>query len=117
MYRSGFIEQHLHRRLDDLPKVPYDSVCVSQEFWRHGTTNLFFNYGDGFIVKFTPAGALVYSTFIGSSGDDSVSALAVDSTGNVYFTGATSSTDFGVTAGAFQRSYGGYYTLPFFTVT
>jgi hypothetical protein len=37
---------------------------------------------------------LVYGTFLGGSGDDEASSIAVDSGGNVYLTGYTDSTDF-----------------------
>ena len=38
--------------------------------------------------------ALVYSTYLGGSGGDQGSGIAVDSSGNAYLTGVTSSTDF-----------------------
>jgi hypothetical protein len=37
---------------------------------------------------------LVYSTYLGGSGDDQPTGIAVDSTGSVYLTGYTDSTDF-----------------------
>jgi hypothetical protein len=63
------------------------------------------NYGDAFVFKMNPTGtALVYSTYIGGTGDDLSWGLAVDSNGNAYITGYTSSSDFPTTAGAFQTS-------------
>jgi uncharacterized protein (TIGR03437 family) len=70
--------------------------------------NEFYNLGDAFIAKLNPTGtALLYSTYLGGEGDDAVSAIAVDSAGNLYATGATTSTNFPVTAGAFQTKYAG----------
>jgi len=43
---------------------------------------------DGFVAKFTAAGALVYSTFVGSSGDDYDQDIGVDSQGNAWIAGA-----------------------------
>ena len=50
---------------------------------------------DAFAVKVNPAGdALVYSTYLGGSGDDQGAAIAVDGAGNAYVTGETISPDF-----------------------
>jgi len=50
---------------------------------------------DAFVAMFNPAGsALVYSTYLGGSGDDGGYAIAVDSSGDAYVTGGTSSIDF-----------------------
>jgi uncharacterized protein (TIGR03437 family) len=76
--------------------------------------NEFLNTGDGFVTKLNPTGtALIYSTLFGGPGDDCVSAIAVDSSSNVYMTGSTSSANLPATAGAFQPSYKGYFALPF----
>jgi uncharacterized protein (TIGR03437 family) len=56
---------------------------------------------DVFVVKLDPGGNIVYSTYFGGSGDDSAAAMAVGADGSVYVTGATTSTDFPVTAGAY----------------
>jgi len=55
------------------------------------------NHGgsDAFISKLTSAGSdLVYSTFLGGSGTDRATAIAVDSSGNAFVTGFTQSSDF-----------------------
>jgi len=76
--------------------------------------NAFYHLGDGFIAKLNPAGtALLYSTFLGGSGDDAVTAIAVDASGSLYATGATSSVDFPVTGGGLQKTYAGPLILPF----
>lgn len=52
-------------------------------------------------------GSLVYSTWIGGSGDEWALDLEVGANGRVTLAGCTSSTDFPVTANAFQTTYGG----------
>ena len=57
---------------------------------------------DGFLLKVNTAGtALLYSTYLGGTNIDLANAVAVDSTGNAYVAGGTSSTDF-PTRDAFQ---------------
>ena len=50
---------------------------------------------------------LVYSTYLGGSGMDNGSGIAVDSSGNAYVAGVTDSTDFPTTPGASQSNLGG----------
>jgi hypothetical protein len=60
---------------------------------------------DVFVTKLNAAGtALVYSTYIGGSGSEGGTAIAVDGSGNVYVTGYTFSTNYPVTPGAFQTT-------------
>ncbi len=62
---------------------------------------------DAFITKINPAGtAIVYSTYLGGSGDDFAEAVTVDSFGAVYVTGNTFSTDFPM-VNPIQGIYGG----------
>jgi RHS repeat-associated protein len=54
-------------------------------------------YPDAFVSKLNPAGnALVYSTYLGGSGNDFANGIAVDSSGDAYVTGVTVSTNFPV---------------------
>jgi hypothetical protein len=63
---------------------------------------------DGFVTKLNPTGsALVYSTFIGGSSSDGVSAIALDASGNAFLTGSTTSGDFPTIPGAIQTVPGG----------
>jgi len=58
---------------------------------------------DAFVTKIDPAGtSLVYSTYLGGSGSDTVFGIAVDQGGSAYLAGATTSSDFPTTSGAFQ---------------
>ena len=63
---------------------------------------------DLFVTKISAAtNTIVYSTYLGGNGfDDGVVGIAVDSAGNAYVNGRTSSTDFPVTPGAFQTIIG-----------
>ncbi|HEX4378848.1 MAG TPA: SBBP repeat-containing protein, partial [Candidatus Acidoferrum sp.] len=76
---------------------------------------------NAFVTKLNSAGsALVFSTYLGGSGAsgkfDSATGVAVDSTGNVYVTGTTPSTDFPITAAnAFQIVNNGTPLNGFFT--
>jgi hypothetical protein len=65
-------------------------------------------YSCAIVSEVSPTGsALVYSTYLGGTGGDQGSAIALDTTGNAYVTGFTRSTDFPVTPGAFQTICGG----------
>lgn len=57
---------------------------------------------DAFVVKVDPSAVVVATVFLGGSGDDTGQAIAVDSAGNPYVTGDTTSADFPTTPSAFQ---------------
>lgn len=62
---------------------------------------------DAFIAKFTPDGqSLVYSTYLGGSGNDEATGVAVDANGNAYVTGGTASSNFPI-SDALQSTFGG----------
>jgi hypothetical protein len=59
---------------------------------------------DAFVAKLNAAGsALIYSTFLGGSGNDQANAISIDSSGNAYVAGYTYSPDF-PTVNALQGS-------------
>jgi len=60
---------------------------------------------DAFIAKLGPTGALVYSTYLGGTGDDEGLGIATDGTGAAFVTGDTSG--FFPTLNASQNTYGG----------
>lgn len=65
---------------------------------------------DAFVTELDPTGSnLVFSTYLGGTGNDQALALAQDASGNTYVVGGTESADFPVTPGAFQGAgaYGG----------
>lgn len=66
---------------------------------------------DMFVAKFDPSlSKLLYSTYLGGTDNDGLygPSMAIGSSGNVYVTGMTNSSDFPVTAGSFSHTFGGY---------
>jgi hypothetical protein len=62
---------------------------------------------DAFIIKLSPDGqTLIYSTYLGGSGDEQADGIVVDSPGNVFITGLTNSLDFPM-QNAWQPEIGG----------
>ncbi len=62
---------------------------------------------DAFLTKFDRTGsALVYSTYLGGTGNDTGNAISLDSSANVYLAGTTNSTNFPV-VNAFQPAVAG----------
>ena len=59
---------------------------------------------DGFYVKLSPAGQLLYGTYIGGNAYEYTTGIAVDTAGNVYISGASSSSSasFPQTANAYN---------------
>ncbi len=58
-----------------------------------------------FVSKLNPSGtALIYSTYLGGSTQETAYGLSVDSSGNAYVVGQTASKDFPTTTGALQTS-------------
>jgi hypothetical protein len=83
--------------------------------WTNSPNNIYFNghqssFGggthDGFIAKFDPAGALLWGTYYGGTAIDRDLVCSVNSTGDLYVSGNTRSTN-NIASGGFQNSYGG----------
>ena len=67
-----------------------------------------------FVSKLNAAGtALVYSTYVGADGSSQANGIAVDSAGDAYITGFTTSDIFPTTTGAFQTEPGSDATNAF----
>ncbi|HBI45075.1 MAG TPA: hypothetical protein DDY78_19785 [Planctomycetales bacterium] len=66
---------------------------------------------DAFLAKIDPnlsgTASLLYGTYLGGSGTDVGTGVAVDAADNAYIVGRTTSTNLPATAGAFQQSNGG----------
>src|SRR6185312_3241064 len=59
---------------------------------------------DALVFQFTPAGARVWATYYGGTGEDDGRCIAVDASDNVYVDGITNSTNFPCSPGAFQTT-------------
>lgn len=91
----------------DFPTTP---GAFQTEFAGAGLYDLI---GDAFVLKLNPSGsALIYSTYLGGSGADPGDTLAVDSSGNAYIGGWTSSIDFPTTPGSVAPAHAGGVGCP-----
>ncbi|HHT9105979.1 MAG TPA: beta strand repeat-containing protein [Candidatus Wujingus californicus] len=65
---------------------------------------------DAFVTEINSTGAsLVYSTYLGGAADDQGRSIAVDTSGNAYITGITSSADFPTSSAIYGGISGGTY--------
>lgn len=72
---------------------------------------------EGFVTKLnSTASGLVYSTFLGGSGGDSISGLGLNNRGMAFVTGKTTSTDFPTTPSGFKRTLAAETTNAFVTM-
>jgi len=61
---------------------------------------------DAVVLKLNPAGSqLLYATYFGGSGMETVGGLAIDASGDACVSGTTNSMDLPVTSGAFQTTW------------
>ncbi|HEX8408137.1 MAG TPA: SBBP repeat-containing protein [Thermoanaerobaculia bacterium] len=64
-------------------------------------------YNEAFVAKLDGNGKLIYSTYLGSNGQDTATGIAADQQGHAYVTGEFSSLGAPFTAGAYQTSPNG----------
>lgn len=62
---------------------------------------------NAFLAKFSSSGSLLWSTYLGGSGNDEANGVACDISGNVYITGVAESTSGIATSNGYQQSIGG----------
>ena len=116
---SSYLGGSFLDRAYDMALDPQGNICVvgktnSVDF--PNTTGCFNNSLNGedydiFAMKLDQTGTeLLFSTYIGGSGNDCVDdelSLVLDLNGNLYITGTTKSSDFPTTRGCFDDSYNG----------
>ena len=77
---------------------------------KNGAFSVYGGMEDAFAACLDSAGLLSWATYLGGGGGDVATGIGLDSAGNVYVGGFTSSTAFPTTAGAPQQAYrGGMY--------
>ncbi len=62
---------------------------------------------DAFLEKFSSSGSHIWGTYFGGSGNDYNGLISVDSFGNIYMCGMTTSTNGIATSGTYQTNYQG----------
>jgi hypothetical protein len=80
----------------------------------HPIQSAFGGTWDSFVVKLSPSGTPVYSTYLGGSATDYSARIAADASGRAYVTGLTLSTNFPV-VNPWQAAHGGGYSDVFVT--
>lgn len=104
--------------LDKYDDVTVTGYTASSDFLTYNAFNSTFGGAiDVFVFRLSSTGSyLIYSTFVGGSLYDWGSAIAVDSSLNVYVTGHTSSNNF-PTVNAYNSTYGQAYDVFIFKLS
>jgi hypothetical protein len=84
------------------------SSTYSAAFQLNNGVESYTGQSDLLLVEIDPAAnSQLFSTYLGTAGNDSPGGLAIDSQGNIYIAGSTDGTDLPVTSGAPQSVLGG----------
>jgi hypothetical protein len=81
---------------------------VTSDAFQNSLSKLSGDYSEAFLTKLNSTGSgLIYSSYLGGSGDDVATSIAIDQAGDAYIAGHTSSLNFPVTSFAFQPAVDG----------
>jgi hypothetical protein len=84
------------------------SSTYSAAFQTNNGIESYTGQSDLLLVEIDPAAtSQLFSTYLGTAGNDSPAGLAVDPQGNIYIAGSTDGTDLPITSGASQSVLGG----------
>ena len=81
----------------------YVTGYTNSSGWVNGGWDTILNNTDAYVVKLSAAGAHLWSTYLGGTSSEQGDGIAVDSSGNVYATGWTTSFDW--VSGGWDTSY------------
>ena len=95
--------------LDNSGNIYVTGQTFSDDFpFTSGAFDTIYTAADAFVAKLNAAGtALSYATFLGGNGNEVAYGIAVDDSGKAHVIGLTWSSDFPVTATAFDTSHNG----------
>lgn len=98
--------------IDGSRRVYVAGVTRSSNFpVRNAWQPTFGGVSDGFVTSLTSAGALSFSTYLGMTGEDYATALAVTTSGSVHVAGHTTSLDFPTTLSSYRRTHAGAFDV------
>lgn len=92
-------------RVDPAGNLVVVGETSSSEWAQNGYDTNYKGNGDGFVAKLSPAGDLIWGTYLGGGSSDQCHDIAVDSMGNIALAGRTSSS--GWVSGGYDTSHGG----------
>jgi len=107
-YLGGANEDRVNAiAVDSAGNVYLTGLTVSDSFPGTGAAGIFdanrsAPSTDAFITKLSPAGTLLWSTYLGGAGIDIGNAIAIDGSGIIYVTGETTSVDFSTAGPQYQ---------------
>lgn len=113
-FLGGMNSEDAHAiKFDTLGNVIVAGDTYSSNFPVEATSyqNFLMGGSDAFVTKFNSSGVKIWSTYLGGVGNEDIYALACDKANNIYFTGYSASSDFPISAGAFQSTMNGVRDL------
>jgi hypothetical protein len=93
-YVTGYTSGKKFPMVNAVDDELYESICYTFSSERYCF--------DAFVTKFSPAGAILFSTYLGAEFDDYPWGIAVDKQGAIYVTGTAEGSEFPTTSNAYE---------------